>query len=235
MRLVVLVFLLLLFVSTHPSVAQSDDAGLRYYTATTLRVTDEAAYAAYRHAAAPLLAEYGCVVEREILLNGPPQGTLDIGTPTRLIISYCTTRTALHRLGNDPRYAELKPQHEAATAEVQRFAGVNVFFGSASDSPVAERLYIAKLTRYKPLDFEPELNRINGTLAPFGYQRERLLLLHDAPLDAPLDAPVTLGVSFYERAEQQAELLRNQELMGAVTTFNQTYTDGFVYLVGTAH
>lgn len=231
MRLLILVFLLLLFTSPYPSLAQANDAGLRYYTATMLRVTDEAAYAAYRHAAAPLLAEYGCIVEREIMLNGPPQGTLDIGAPTRLIISFCDTRTALHRLGNDLRYAELKPQREAATAEVQRMAGANVFFGSASDSPVADRLYIAKLTRYKPLDFEPELNRINGTLAPFGYQRERLLLLHDAPLDAP----VTLGVSFYERAEQQAALLRNQELMDAVTTFNQTYTDGFVYLVGTAH
>lgn len=202
----------------------------KFYSVMLLEVTDEQGYSEYRQRSGPVFASAGCFIERELRLAGPGNGPLDVGSPNRVIVTYCDTPNAFADFANNEEYLKIKPMMMQSTSAFSFITGKSVY-AETSGSHVEDRLYVIKISRFNDKPHQAELQRINPMLSPYGFHAEYIIAADHAH---DIDNPSEIGIFYFDQPSQQKELYKDNSVMKVIGDFNKRYTDGFVYLEGTA-
>jgi len=202
----------------------------KFYSVILLEVTDEPGYSEYRQLSGPVFASAGCFIERELRLAGTGNGPLEVGSPNRAIVTYCDTPNAFADFANNEDYLKIKPMMMRSTSSFSFITGRSVH-AEASRSHVEDRLYVIKISRFNDKPHQAELQRINPMLSPYGFHAENIIAVDHAH---GIDNPSEIGIFYFDQSALQKELYKDSSVMKAIGDFNKTYTNGFVYLEGTA-
>jgi len=202
----------------------------KFYSVILLEVTDEQGYTEYRRLNEPVFANAGCYIERELRLAGAGKGPLKIGTPNRAIITYCDTPNAFGALGKNEAFLKIKPMMLQSTSGFSFISGKSVY-SETSGSRVEDRLYVIKISRFNDKPHQAELQRMKPMLASYGFHAENIIVAEHAH---GIESPSEIAIFYFDQSELQKELYKDSTVMRAIENFNKTYTDGFVYLGGTA-
>jgi len=202
----------------------------RHYSVILLEVTDEQGYSEYRLISGPIFASAGCFIERELRLVGAGNGPLEVGSPNRAIITYCNSPNAFADFANNEEYLKIKPMMMRSTSGFSFISGKSLY-AETSSSHVEDRLYVIKISRFNNKPHQAELQRINPMLSPYGFHAENIIAADHAH---GIDNPSEIGIFYFDQSALQKKLYKDSSVMKAIEDFNKTYTDGFVYLEGTA-
>ncbi len=201
----------------------------KFYSVILLEVTDEQGYAEYRQLSGPVFTSVGCFIERELHLVGKGNGPLEIGSPNRAIVTYCDTPNAFSDFANNEEYLKIKPMMMQSTSGFSFISGKTVY-AETSSSRVQDRLYVIKISRFNDKPHQAQLQQINPMLTPYGFHAENIIVVDHAH---GIDNPSEVGIFYFDQSTLQKELYKDSSVMKAISDFNKTYTDGFIYLEGT--